>query len=170
MKRKKWLILLAVLAVLLSAVLVYTRPMTIAQLTDDAIDLSQTTALRGEYVHYTGTSASSEDIAFSLSPDDNGFAQLLSLFESRTVRRSLWNFVPTGGSTHSLRDGDVRWSLRFALHDVSLPDGDTLSGDVLTIDNFFGTLSVRFGGQTWRCTTAEQEQLLADVFSLISQE
>ena len=48
--------------------------------------------------------------------------------------------------------------------------GGTGSGFMLRLDNFFGELKMSFDGDTWRVTTADQEQWVADMMARLLGE
>lgn len=151
--KKKRLITAAVVAIIVLFALLYTRPMTLAQMApevrwENCRDIS-INAQEGTDTRYD----------LQLSPGDEGFDELLALLQTHTFRRSLLSLVPINGTkTHAVRPGDFQW-------DVFVLCGD--SGVV--IDNFFGTVTVRSvsTGREWRVATADKDTFLLTVFGLI---
>ena len=163
MKRMRWILPIALAAVLLGAISFYTRPMTLSQLCP-AMDVTESEAVSGYYSAAPGA----EDEYFEITEEDARFGQILALFENRKFRRSPVSLLPQGAKVHSPQEGDFQWEILFHISDAKLPDGSTVSGTPLRIHNFYGTLEVCFNGEVWQCTTADKDQWLKDVMQRIS--
>ena len=169
MKKKITLIVLAVVILFLAAAgLWYTRPMTLEQLCP-GIELSECVQLRVYFFQSAeDRPASSGSDELTLTTEDPEFSALLGQFQGRTFRRSLLGLLPQGTRTHATSAGDFKWEVIFRFEQISLPDGSTVSGDMLQLSNFFGTLDISFDGETWRATTGGKNQWLADVMAVIN--
>ncbi len=169
MKKIKKIIFATLFLILLVSVLIYTRPMTLAELCL-GVDITQSVSVRGDFFLATSDGAPSVETTspFEIYRDDERFGQIIELFESRKFRRSLVNLLPQGTKTHLTKDGDFKWDVMFEINDVEFPDGSVVSGTLLSVNNFFGVLEVHFDGDVWRCTTRDKKEWLSDVMSLIS--
>lgn len=163
MKKIKIIISATLLLTLLVCVLLYTRPMTLAQLCS-GVDITQCVSVSG----YFFLVPSVENSRFEIDKDDERFSQIVELFESRKFRRSLVSLLPQGTKTYRTQDGDFKWEVMFEINDVIFPDGSVNSGTLICVSNFFGVLEVHFNGDVWRCTTSDKKEWLSDVMSLIS--
>lgn len=92
--KKKRLLPLGILAVLVLAALIYTRPMTLQEI--GKVDIAQCESVSG----YHRRAPDSEFTSFELSAEDARRSQLIDLFAQQKFRRSLINLLsPDGGST-----------------------------------------------------------------------
>ena len=165
--KKKRLLSLGILAVLVLAALIYTRPMTLQEI--GKVDIAQCESVSG----YHRRAPDSEFTSFELSTDDARRSQLIDLFAQQKFRRSLINLLsPDGGSTHQPKDGDFIWDLSFNFGPTDFPDGSTGKGTLIQCRDFYGTLRVftAIDGKTLRCTTSEQDAFLQQVYDIISAE
>ena len=106
--KRRHIVLLGILAVLVLAALIYTRPMTLQQI--GKVDIAQCESVSG----YHRRAPDSEFTSFELSAEDERCSQLIDLFTQQKYRRSLINLLsPGGGSTHQPKDGDFIWDLSF---------------------------------------------------------
>lgn len=163
-KRLKAAFIIVALFCVAASFFVYTRPLTIEQ-RYPVLDLSQCTLIHGYF--YDGTSV--EDTRFTLAPDDPHFDEIVELFQSVAFRTSLRNILPQGTKIHRYSDGDFKWSVMFQFENVLFPNGDTGSGDMLHINNFFGYVDLSFDGKQVECSVKNQEQWLKDVMSILTQ-
>ena len=165
--KRRHIVLLGILAVLVLAALIYTRPMTLKELC--GLDIAQCESVSG----YHRRAPDSEFTSFELSTDDARRSQLIDLFAQQKFRRSLINLLsPDGGSTHQPKDGDFIWDLSFNFGPTDFPDGSTGKGTLIQCRDFYGTLRVftAIDGKTFRCTTSEQEVFLQQAYDIISAE
>ena len=165
--KRRHIVLLGILAVLVLAALIYTRPMTLQQI--GKVDIAQCESVSG----YHRRAPDSEFTSFELSAEDERCSQLIDLFAQQKYRRSLINLLsPDGGSTHRPKDGDFIWDLSFNFGPTDFPDGSTGSGTFLQCRNFFGVLRIfnAVEDETLRCTTSEQEVFLQQAYDIISAE
>lgn len=164
--KKKRLLPLGILAVLVLAALIYTRPMTLQEI--GKVDIAQCESVSG----YHRRAPDSEFTSFELSAEDARCAQLTALFAQQKFCRSLANLLPQGGTTHRTQDGDFRWEVGFCFDATDFPDGSTGEGVLVTCRNFFGKLSLfrAYDGKTIRCTVQDQEAFLQQVYDIISAE
>lgn len=165
--KKKRLLPLGILAVLVLAALIYTRPMTLEALCE--ADITQCQSVFG--YHFRAPQV--EDTRFEFPSNDTRCAQLTALFAQQKFRRSLINLLaPDGGSTHQPKDGDFIWDLSFNFGPTDFPDDSTGKGTFIQCRDFYGTLRVftSIDGKTLRYTTSEQEAFLQQVYDIISAE
>ena len=164
--KKKWFLSIAILAFLVLAALIYTRPMPLEALCE--ADIMQCKAVFG--THFREPQA--EDTHFEFPADDTRCAQLTALFAQQKFRRSLTNLLPQGGTTHRTQDGDFRWEVGFRFDVTDFPDGSTGEGVLVTCRNFFGKLSLfrAYDGKSFRCTVQDQDAFLQQVYDIISAE
>lgn len=127
---------LGILAVLVLAALIYTRPMTLQEI--GKVDIAQCESVSG----YHRRAPDSEFTSFELSAEDERRSQLIDLFAQQKFRRSLINLLsPDGGSTHQPKDGDFIWDLSFNFGPTDFPDGSTGKGTFIQCRDFYGTLA-----------------------------
>lgn len=165
--KKKRLLPLGILAVLVLAALIYTRPMTLQEI--GKVDIAQCESVSG----YHRRAPDSEFTSFELSAEDERCSQLIDLFAQQKYRRSLINLLsPGGGSTHRPKDGDFIWDLSFNFGPTDFPDGSTGKGTFTQCRDFYGTLRVSrvIDGKTLRCTTIDQAAFLRQAYDIISAE
>ena len=134
--KRRHIVLLGILAVLVLAALIYTRPMTLQELC--GLDIAQCESISGYHLRCPEV----EDTYFELSADDERFSQLAGLFARQKFRRSLLSFLPQGGTVQQTQDGDIRWEVCFNFGLTDFPDGSTGSGTFLQCRNFFGVLRI----------------------------
>ena len=165
--KKKRLLPLGILAILVLAALIYTRPMTLQEL--GKVDLAQCESISG----YHRRAPDTEYTSFELSAEDKRCSQLIDLFAQQKYRRSLINLLsPDGGSIHQPKDGDFIWDLSFNFGPTDFSDGSTGKGTFIQCRDFYGILSIftAIDGKTLRCTTSDQEAFLQQVYDIISAE
>lgn len=143
-------------------IFVYTRPLTIEQ-RYPVLDLSQCTLIQGSFQDGTG------ETQFTIAPGDPHFDEVIGRFRSAAFQTRLRNILPQGAKTHPYRDGDFKWSVTFRFEDVLFPGGDTGSGDMLRVNNFFGDIDLFFDGEQVNCSVKDQEQWLKDSMSIFAQ-
>ena len=164
--KRRHIVLLGILAVLVLAALIYTRPMTLKELC--GLDIAQCESISGYHLRCP----EAEDTYFELSADDERFSQLAGLFARQKFRRSLLSFLPQGGTVRQTQDGDIRWEVCFNFGLTDFPDGSTGSGTFLQCRNFFGVLRIfnAVEDETLRCTVSGQDAFLRQVYDIISAE
>ena len=165
--KRRHIVPLGILAVLVLAALIYTRPKTLQEI--GKVDIAQCESVSG----YHRRAPDSEFTSFELSTEDERCSQLIDLFVQQKYRRSLINLLsPDGGSTHQPKDGDFIWDLSFNFGPTDFPDGSTGKGAFIHCRDFYGTLSIftAIDGKTHRCTTSDQTEFLQQVYDIISSE
>ena len=164
--KKKRLLPLGILAVLVLAALIYTRPMTLQEI--GKVDIAQCESVSG----YHRRAPDSEFTSFELSAEDERCSQLIDLFAQQKYRRSLANLLPQGGTTHRTQDGDFRWEVGFCFDETDFPDGSTGKGVFVQCRNFFGKMQLfrAYDGKSFRCTVQDQDAFLQQVYGIISSE
>ena len=163
MKRKRAaLVIAAVLAIAVISGLWYARPLTIEELCP-GLDLAQCTGIYAAYSTYDGRGLENR---IALEPEE-GLPPLLELFQDRQFRRSpLW-WIPSGSKSHRWQEGEFRWSIDFEFQEAPVTDFSAASGYLLSFNNFFGKLEMRFMGETRPVRMTDQEQWLEDVLDCI---
>lgn len=164
--KRRHIVLLGILAVLVLAALIYTRPMPLEALCE--ADITQCQSVFG--YHFRAPQV--EDTRFEFPSNDTRCAQLTALFAQQKFCRSLANLLPQGGTTHRTQDGDFIWDLSFNFGPTDFPDDSTGKGTFIQCRDFYGTLRVftSIDGKTLRYTTSEQEAFLQQVYDIISAE
>ncbi len=164
--KRRHIVLLGILAVLVLAALIYTRPMTLQEI--GKVDIAQCESVSG----YHRRCPEVEDTYFELSADDERFSQLAGLFARQKFRRSLLSFLPQGGTVRQTQDGDIRWEVCFNFGLTDFPDGSTGSGTFLQCRSFFGVLRIfnAVEDETLRCTVSGQDEFLQQVYDIVSLE
>ena len=168
---KKRLILLSILALLVIAALIYTRPMTVEQLV--GLNLDRSVAITAEYRIGRAPPSDSDEPLFTeltLTPEDPEFEQLLALFQGRTFRRTLGNLLPQAKvRTYAPTEKEFWWELTFCSDTpIEFPDGSIAKSALLHVDNFYGLLEINGLGNTLRCTTQHKNAWLAEVVNVLS--
>lgn len=167
MKKKSLVCFLLVLAVLLagSAILWYTRPMTIQQLCPE-MDLTQCSSIT---VYYEVV-PSAEQERIVLEPDSPAFQAIMKALQDRTFSRSLTSLLPHSTQTVRVADGEFYWTLLLEFYDfVVLPDGYSYGREYLRLNNFFGHLSLDYNAHhTWDVTTEDQEAWVSQVMDIVT--
>lgn len=164
--KRRHIVLLGILAVLVLAALIYTRPMTLQEI--GKVDIAQCESVFG--YHFRAPQV--EDTRFEFPSNDTRCAQLTALFAQQKFCRSLANLLPQGGTTHRTQDGDFRWEVGFCFDATDFPNGSTGSGTFLQCRNFFGVLRIfnAVEDETLRCTMQDQDAFLQQVYDIISAE
>ena len=160
MRKQSLVRFLLVLAVLLagSAILWYTRPMTLRQLCPE-VDLARCSSIT---VYYEVVPSAAGNERLVLERGTPAFEVLLSELRDRTFSRSLTSLLPRGTRTVRTTDGDFQWEL--------LLDGNEHQGMLLRLRNFFGRLSLdhMLADRTWDVTTKGQEVWVSQVMDIIT--
>ena len=159
---KKLRILLPILALLLGCVLLYTRPMTLSRLCD-GVELSRVQSITVSYEIYPDN----EFVQFDIDREDPRFALLMEQLAAQPFRRSVLNIFPPTAKTHSLHDGDYKWELSLQFSDVTLRSGETVSGALIHISDFYGKPEIRFVGKTVKCSAAGESVRRAAITEII---
>lgn len=159
-KRVLWIV--GVILVI-AACFFYTRPRTLEE-RYPYLDISQCYEING----YCFTAFETEDLAFIIQSEDADFDRLLSMIRSAKLKTQLRNLLPQGTRTHSYSPGDYCWDVFLAVDDVPLPDGSVISGDVIHIKNFFGSLSIIFNGEIVQCSLDQQDQWTKNIMDVLS--
>ena len=169
--KKKRLLPLGILAVLVLAALIYTRPMTLEAMF--GLDITQSELVYTDYLTVS-IDEPGRSVESSVWPrGEERTEKLNELLSQQKFRRSLINLLsPDGGSTHQPKDGDFIWDLSFNFGPTDFPDGSTGSGTFLQCRNFFGVLRIfnAVEDETLRCTVQDQEAFLQQVYDIISAE
>lgn len=161
-KKTKWLAA-SILAGGLLAAAVYTRPQTIAR-RYPFLDLDQCAQIHGYY----SEGIQAEDTRFLITPEDPHFKEVLRLFGSPAFRTKLRNLLPRGTKTHRYSEGDFQWSVMLRFENILFPSGDTGTGELLHVDNFYGDLTLHSNGETVQCGFSGQEQWSRDVMDILT--
>ena len=154
--KKKRLLPLGILAVLVLATLIYTRPMTLQEI--GKVDIAQCESVSGYHLRCPEV----EDTYFELSADDERFSQLVGLFARQKFRRSLRNLLPLE-TTSDMPQNNLIFDADFSFNDGQ---------DYLYFQSSFGQLNLfsTTGNNLMLCTTSRQKEFLQQVYDIISAE
>lgn len=168
--KKKRLLPLGILAVLVLAALIYTRPMTLEAMF--GLDITQSELVYTDYLTVSIDEPGRSVESSEWLRGEERTETLISLLSQQKFRRSLANLLPQGGTTHRTQDGDFRWEVGFCFDATDFPDGSTGEGVLVTCRNFFGKLSLfrAYDGKAIRCTVQDQDAFLQQVYDIISAE
>ena len=153
--KKKRLLPLGILAVLVLAALIYTRPMPLEALCE--ADITQCQSVFG--YHFRAPQV--EDTRFEF-PSNTRCAQLTALFAQQKFRRSLRNLLPLE-TTSDMPQNNLIFDADFSFNDGQ---------DYLYFQSSFGQLNLfsTTGNNLMLCTTSRQKEFLQQVYDIISAE
>ncbi len=143
--------------------LVYTRPLTIEQ-RYAYLDFSQCTGIKG----YCSAYPAAEQAPFVITPEDPQFNEVLDMIRSTAFHARIRNIFPQGTRAHRYTEGEYQWELEFCFDSLSLPDGSTSSGPILSFQDFFGDLTSTVNGETVFCSVKDEEQWAQRIMDLIA--
>ena len=158
-KRIPLIIVVCILFCVSVFVLIYTRPQTIEQRYPE-LDLSECIGLSGYYC-YSGVETTQ---SFSISPDDEQFEEMISLFRQASFRTRLRSILPRGTKSH--RGEGFQWDVYFKFENIPMKDGSSISGDVLYVNNFYGDIELSFDGDMVQCSIRDSDQWLEAIFKI----
>ena len=124
--KKKRLLPLGILAVLVLAALIYTRPMTLEAMF--GLDITQSELVYTDYLTVSIDEPGRSVESSEWLRGEERTETLISLLSQQKFRRSLANLLPQGGTTHRTQDGDFRWEVGFCFDATDFPDGSTGEG------------------------------------------
>ena len=154
--KKKWFLPLGILAVLVLAAMIYTRPMPLEALCE--ADITQCQSVFG--THFRAPQA--EDTRFEFPADDARCAQLTALFAQQKFRRSLRNLLPLE-TTSDMPQNNLIFDADFSFNDGQ---------DYLYFQSSFGQLNLfsTTGNNLMLCTTSRQKEFLQQVYDMLSSD
>ncbi len=154
--KKKRLLPLGILAVLVLAALIYTRPMTLQEI--GKVDIAQCESVSG----YHRRAPDSEFTSFELSAEDERCSQLIDLFAQQKFRRSLRNLLPRE-QTSDMPQNNLIFDADFSFNDGQ---------DYLYFQSSFGQLNLfsTTGNNLMLCTTSRQKEFLQQVYDMLSSD
>ena len=165
--KKKYMVAIALAALLIGGGLWYGRPMTVQQLCPE-LDLGRCSSITA-YSQIVPSATGLERL--ELEADSPAFEAVLAELQGRTFCRSLTSLLPRGTRTVRTEDGDFQWVLQLEF-DQPMADsqGNGYSGVLIRLENFFGRLSLDHmpADRTWDLTTEDQEAWVARVMDLLS--
>ena len=157
--KKKRLLPLGILAVLVLAALIYTRPMTLEAMF--GLDITQSELVYTDYLTFSldepGRSESSEWLR-----GEERTETLISLLSQQKFRRSLQNLLPREQMS------DMPQNNLIFDADFSFNDGQ----DYLYFQSSFGQLNLfsTTGNNLMLCTTSRQKEFLQQVYDMLSSD
>ena len=168
--KKKRLLPLGILAVLVLAALIYTRPMTLEALL--GLDITQSELVYTDYLTFSLDEPGRSVESSEWLRGEERTEKLIELLSQQKFRRSLASLLPQGGTTHRTQDGDFRWEVGFCFDETDFPDGSTGKGVFVQCRNFYGKLELfrAYDGKSFRCTVQDQDAFLQQVYGIISSE
>lgn len=143
---------------------IYKRPLKIEQRYPE-INLSQCTQISG---HYQIIGNSDEMIQYVFYPEDVQYNELVKIFQTTSFKTSFNNLLPQDTKVHRNHEGDFQWAVSFRFENVRLNEA-VLSGELLSVEDFFGDLLLFFDGKQAKCSVNEKEQWLKSVLEVIMQ-
>ena len=154
--KKKQLLPLGILAVLVLAALIYTRPMPLEALCE--ADITQCQSVFG--YHFRAPQV--EDTRFEFPSNDTRCAQLTALFAQQKFRRSLRNLLPLE-TTSDMPQNNLIFDADFSFNDGQ---------DYLYFQSSFGQLNLfsTTGNNLMLCTTSRQKEFLQQVYDMLSSD
>ena len=154
--KKKWFFPLGILAVLVLAALIYTRPMPLEALCE--ADITQCQSVFG--YHFRAPQV--EDTRFEFPSNDTRCAQLTALFAQQKFRRSLRNLLPLE-TTSDMPQNNLIFDADFSFNDGQ---------DYLYFQSSFGQLNLfsTTGNNLMLCTTSRQKEFLQQVYDMLSSD
>lgn len=161
-KRKRTVIVIAVILLFIAAYLVYSRPLTIQQ-RYPMLNLDKCTELRG-YFRLDGQEELTE---FIIDKNSKEFEILYDLLCEQDYCRSLRDLLPRGTRIHPTEPGSFQWEVSFLFEDIVFPDGSIGSGGILSIQSWYGELDIHFDGDVLSCYTSEQQTWAKEVLNAI---
>ena len=164
MTRKQRLAALALLVLALACLLGwYFRPQPLERLCP-GLSLADCQSVQVAYEIYGDDDVKTGDK--TLRAGDGAFSAVLDSFESAVFRRTPANFLPRGTWTHMSMPGDVQWRAVFHFDaPVTLPDGSTATGALLTVSDFFGALTISYNGE--EIFAAENKEVSAALLAAV---
>lgn len=162
-KRIARLVFLALLAALVVAALIFTRPMTLEEIYPEldwnAVDHFCIYSQQYESTD-TGTSGRLDAYHYDaeLGAEDELREEFMGLLKAQTFRRKLSSFLPHGTRTQPIQEGDFKWELHF---------GE--SHGYLHLNNFFGDFRCQeMSGDGKDYDLATDKDFADKVFALIT--
>ena len=169
---KKWrvpIILLAVVVLLLAGYFFYTRPMTLAQLYPELV-LEDCDEIACAYYFTTDPEIiPAQHAECTVEADSEKFRQLCALFREQKYRRSLKNLLRMGRRQHSVRLGDILWSVDFRFGKTVFEDGHAGYRGYFQFSTMFGELELNDNGQLTTCFVADQKAWSRSIHQLLRE-
>lgn len=162
MKKRKVIIIIALLLLFIVGYLFYSRPMTIQQ-RYPMLSLDKCTELQGLYK----SNGQDDFTEFVFDKNSEEFEILCKLLFEQEYKHRLRDLLPRGTRYHQTQPNDYEWEVFFHFEDVMLEDGNIASGGVLSIQYWYGELDIKFDGETISCTTSKQDTWSKEVLNTI---
>jgi len=166
-RKKKTVVVIALAVILLISYLVYSRPMTLSQLSP-LLPLDQCVGISG---YYRTTDQTDGLTQFTMEAGSEEFQELCSLFNEKTYRRSLKNLFPGGTRYHqTTNEFEFQWEVWFHFDAIEFPDGNGGSGPLLQVQYWYGELDIE--NKVWErsrrsCYTSEQDVWAREILDII---
>lgn len=156
MKKKAVIAAAIMLVVVVAAALVYSRPMTLAEICSEA-EIGQSRSIEVRYF----VAPAEDDTIFTIERGDSRIKRIVSAFEEKEFRRSAASLLPRSSSKAAqYEDGDFLWTVMFY---VPADDGYK----PLTVEDYFGEIEIRYGGRSWICSTDDREEWSEEVLNIL---
>ncbi len=157
--KKKRLLFLGILAVLVLAALIYTRPMTLEAML--GLDITQSELVYTDYLTVSIDEPGRSVESSEWLRGEERTETLIELLSQQKFRRSLQNLLPLEETSYMPQN-----NLIFDA-DFSFNDGQ----DYLYFHSSFGQLNLSStSGESMLCTTSNQVEFLQQVYDIISSE
>ena len=166
-RKKKTVVVIAMAVLLLVSYLIYSRPMTLSQLSP-LLPLDECVGISG---YYRTTDQTDGLTQFTIEAGSEEFQELCSLFNEKTYRRSLKNLFPRGTRYHqTTNEFEFQWEVWFHFDTIEFPDGNGGSGPLLQVQYWYGELDIE--NKVWErgrrsCYTSEQDALAREILDII---
>ena len=158
--KKKRLLPLGILAVLVLAALIYTRPMTLEAMF--GLDITQSELVYTDYLTVSIDEPGRSVESSEWMRGEERTETLISLLSQQRFRRSLRNLLPLE-TTSDMPQNNLIFDADFSFNDGQ---------DYLYFQSSFGQLNLfsTTGNNLMLCTTSRQKEFLQQVYDMLSSD
>ena len=165
MKKKLWLIISVIIVICIIVFwLFYTRARTVEQ-RYPYLDLAQCTKIEGNYSKGMIT----EITPYTIDPGEARFEELIEVIRSAEFKTRLSNLLPKGTKIHKASEDGFNWDVEYYFDNVMLPDGSVSSGGILSIQYFYGDLTLTVNGEIINCSVVNEAEWALRIMDIIQQ-
>lgn len=104
---------------------------------------------------------------FVIEPTDSHFDELLNLLQTTEFKDRIISVFPWQTHTNQGQTGDYSFDLYLDFGEIQLEDGQTISGALLYIKNFYGDLSIESLGESSLCSVNNQKKWSRNIMDII---
>ena len=158
--KRRHIVLLGILAVLVLAALIYTRPMTLEAMF--GLDITQSELVYTDYLTFSLDEPGRSVESSEWLRGEERTEKLIELLSQQKFRRSLQNLLPRE-QTSDMPQNNLIFDADFSFNDGQ---------DYLYFQSSFGQLNLfsTTGNNLMLCTTSEQEAFLQQVYDMLSSD